>query len=150
MVTGPKPFHILLVEDDPADQKLIKSALRQAGVENSLEATFSGEEALEHLSRALNEPEAMLPDFIILDLNMPGMGGLEFLKRLKADPETAHIPAIVMTSSEAEDDIVRAYRNGANGYIKKPVELSDFEKMMQTLEDFWFVLCKLPTRLKAG
>ena len=138
-----RPITILLVEDDPGDQKLIKNSLQQQKLGNEIFISESGEEALEYLagSKAGN-PECPRPELILLDLNMPGMGGKEFLKHIKADDELDTIPVVVLTTSDSEQDILESYKLHAGGYVKKPVTLAGFEQVMRELEAYWFVICK--------
>jgi len=140
-------IQILLVEDDPADQKLVKTAFRNAKIANDLSIAGSGEDALDLLAGSgPGGPDKLRPDLILLDLNMPGMGGMEFLRRVKEDPDLALIPVVIMTSSEAEEDIIRSYQLRVNAYITKPVGMKEFEKVMERIEDFWLMVCKLPTK----
>jgi chemotaxis family two-component system response regulator Rcp1 len=134
---------ILLVEDDPADQKLIKKSLSSEKVINELRIASSSEEALEYLQRSKNgDDETLIPDLILLDLNMPGMGGKEFLKCLKSDDKLDAIPVVILTTSDADEDILETFKLQASGYIKKPVSLAEFQAVMQSLTEYWFVICK--------
>jgi len=137
---------MLLVEDDPADQKLIKLSLRRQKVANGLSVVSSGEEGLEYLRGNGRDGETTrIPDLILLDWNMPGMGGREFLARVKSDEDLKHIPVIVLTTSDSERDILDSYRLQAAGYVKKPVTLEEFKGVIAGIEDYWFVLCRRPT-----
>jgi len=136
-----KAVTIMLVEDDPGDQKLIKTSLREQRVTNSPIVAGSAEEALEYLEKTKTD-EAAMPDLILLDLNMPGMGGREFLRRVKSDADLEIIPVVVLTTSDADKDILESFRLQAAGYVKKPVNLADFQEVMQTLSDYWFTICK--------
>lgn len=142
-----RPITILLVEDDPGDQKLIKNSLQHQKIGNDILISETAEEALEYLagSKAGN-PECPKPDLILLDLNMPGMGGKEFLRHIKADDELDTIPVVVLTTSDSEQDIIESYKLHAAGYIKKPVTLEGFEQVMRELEGYWFVICKLVSK----
>jgi CheY-like chemotaxis protein len=134
---------VLLVEDDLGDQKLIKTSLRQQKIANRVQAVESGEQALKYLAAAKqSQAECPLPAIILLDLNMPGMGGKEFLRHVKADSDLATIPVVILTTSDAEEDILESYQLNAAGYVKKPVTLEGFQKVLAELEDYWFVLCK--------
>jgi CheY-like chemotaxis protein len=136
---------MLLVEDDPADQKLIKASLKNQRIANDLVVVNNAEEALDFLhSRGDYRGRTALPDLILLDLNMPGMGGKEFLKQIKADEGLKHIPVVILTTSNSERDILDSYRLQAAGYVHKPVALDEFKQVMGEIEDYWFVLCKLP------
>ncbi|MDT3698834.1 MAG: response regulator [Thermincola sp.] len=140
-------IQILLVEDDPADQKLTRISLDNNKVANKLYTVSSGEEALDFLYHrgdfAYSPPR---PDLILLDLNMPGMGGQEVLKFIKKDENLKTIPVIVLTTSDAEEDIARSYKLHANGYIKKPVDIVGFQQVVQSIKSFWFVVAKLPPK----
>ncbi len=138
-----KPIIIMLVEDDPGDQKLIKASLLKQKVSNEVRVAETAEEALEYLSTAkTGDSDCPMPDLILLDLNMPGIGGKEFLKRIKADDELDTIPVVILTTSDSEQDILDSYKLHASGYIKKPVSLEDFRSIIQNLEEYWIVICK--------
>lgn len=137
-----EPVIILLVEDDIADQKLIKASLRNEKIANEVHAVKSGEEGMDFLYRRGAYEGAPCPDLILLDLNMPGMGGKEFLKRIKEDENLKHIPVVVLTTSDAERDILESYRLQASGYVRKPVTLVEFKEAMKTVKEYWFLLCK--------
>jgi len=137
------PLVILLVEDDLADQKLIKISLRNEKIANALYTVQTGEEGLDFLYRRGNYSDGTTqPDLILLDLNMPGMGGKEFLRRVKEDERLKQIPVVILTTSEAEKDIIDSYKLQASGYVHKPVTLEEFKEAMKKLEEYWFVLCK--------
>ena len=138
-----EPVKILLVEDDLGDQKLIKTSLTHQKISNELSIAGSGEEALDYLSRSkAGDSESPMPDLILLDLNMPGMGGKEFLRSIKADDQLDTIPVVILTTSDSEQDILESYKLHASGYIKKPVSLEGFRKIMNELEEYWFVICR--------
>ncbi len=137
----------LLVEDDPADQKLIKNNLQNLKVANELHAVSSGEEALDFLHHRCDYAGGTdQPDLILLDLNMPGMGGKEFLKQIKGDEGLKQIPVVILTTSNSERDILDSYKLQAAGYINKPVTLEQFKQVTQKIEQYWFLLCKLPPK----
>jgi CheY-like chemotaxis protein len=137
-----KTVIIMLVEDDPGDQKIIKMSLKEQRIVNEPVVTSSAEEALDYLEKnKMNHKEA-LPDLILLDLNMPGMGGKEFLRLIKADPELAAIPVVILTTSESDKDIIESFKLQAAGYVRKPVNIADFQEVMRTLTDYWFTICK--------
>ena len=139
------PATILLVEDDPADQKLIKLSLKAQRLANEVASVASGEEALAFLHReGVYAASGGHPDLILLDLNMPGMGGKEFLRRIKLDESLKQIPVVILTTSDAEEDILDSYKLQASGYVRKPVRLEDFKKVMESIEAYWFLLCKRP------
>ena len=142
-----EPVIMLLVEDDPADQKLIRKSLENLRIANQLCTVSSGEEALDFLHRqGCFSNGAPTPDLILLDLNMPGMGGKEFLRRIKEDNSLKQIPVVILTTSEAERDIIESYKLQASGYVHKPVTLDGFKQVMEEIEEYWFVLCKRPRR----
>ena len=142
-----EPISILLVEDDPADQKLIKMSFRDQRLANDVHAVASGEEGFDFLRRRGEYAGgAPRPDLILLDLNMPGMGGKEFLRRLKLEEGLKQIPVIILTTSDSERDIIDSYKLQASGYVHKPVSLDEFKQVMQKIEAYWFVLCKRPPK----
>jgi len=137
------PIVILLVEDDLADQKLIRISLRNEKIANDLYTVQTGEEGMDFLYRRENYSNGTpKPDLILLDLNMPGMGGKEFLRQIKEDERLKQIPVVILTTSEAERDIIDSYKLQASGYVHKPVTLEEFKEAMQKLKEYWFVLCK--------
>jgi CheY-like chemotaxis protein len=138
------PLVILLVEDDLADQKLIKISLRSEKIANDLCTVQTGEEGMDFLYRRGKYSDGTpQPDLILLDLNMPGMGGKEFLRRIKEDERLKQIPVVILTTSEAEMDIIDSYKLQASGYVHKPLTLEEFKEAMKKLEAYWFLLCKL-------
>ena len=142
-----KPATILLVEDDPGDQKLITVSLKNQKIGNEVYTADSGEEAMDFLyQRGKYSHGTSRPDLILLDLNMPGMGGKEFLRRIKEDEKMKSIPVIILTSSDSDDDIIDTYNLHACGYVKKPVKLEDFKRVVKQIKEYWFVLCRLPPR----
>jgi len=143
MMQGLAPLVILLVEDDLADQKLVKTSLRNEKLANDLYIVQTGEEGLDFLNhRGSYNNGTPQPDLILLDLNMPGMGGKEFLRQVKQDEQLKQIPVVILTTSDAERDIIDSYRLQASGYVHKPVTLEEFKEGMKKLEEYWFVLCK--------
>jgi chemotaxis family two-component system response regulator Rcp1 len=139
-----EPVEILLVDDSPADVRLTLEALKEANLTNKVHVVYTGEEAMEFL----RSPGARRPDLILLDLNLPAMDGREVLEQIKTDPQLMIIPVVVLTTSRAEEDVLHAYRLHSNCYITKPVDLEQFIRVVQTLQDFWLTIVKLPT--KAG
>jgi CheY-like chemotaxis protein len=137
-----KTVVIMLVEDDLGDQKLIKMSLREQRIANTLIVAGSAEEAINYLMKNKKSEIAPMPDLILLDLNMPGIGGKEFLRQIKSDPELAAIPVVILTTSDSDKDILESFKLQAAGYIKKPVSLTDFQEVMQTLTDYWFTICR--------
>jgi len=138
---------ILLVEDNPGDVRLTEEALKESKISVSMRVAYDGIQALAMLHREGEYADQPLPDLILLDLNMPRMDGREVLRQIKSDDRLKHIPVVVLTTSEAEKDIVQAYGLHANCYITKPVELEEFMKIVQSIEGFWLTVVKLPDGL---
>ena len=136
-------IEILLVEDNPGDIRLTQEALRESKVLNNLAVAKNGVEALQMLRREEPYGSQPRPDLILLDLNLPRKDGREVLMEIKADPLLRRIPVVVLTTSEAEGDVLRAYDLGANCYIVKPVDLDQFITVVQTIEGFWLSIVKL-------
>lgn len=146
-----KPVVILLVEDDLGDQKLTKQALCGDKVGNELKIVNNAEEALEYLDKAQKEEaDYPMPDLILLDLNMPGIGGREFLRRQKDIPALETIPVVVLTTSDSDKDVLDSYKLQAAGYIRKPANLEGFRMTMEDLTDYWFVICRRVQQVKAS
>ena len=145
MHTNGKPIHILLVEDNPGDVRLSVEALKDVKVYNALHVVSNGVEALAFLHNEGAYAQAPHPDIILLDLNLPKKDGREVLAEIKADPHLKRIPVIVLTSSEAEEDIIRSYGLHANCYISKPLELDAFIKVIRSIESFWLTVVTLPS-----
>ena len=142
-MNGLREVRILLVEDSKVDQKLIKTSFAKQKISNALHIEDCGEKALEYLHECKKDGwEENLPDLILLDLNMPGMGGKEFLKRIKQDEDLVTIPVVVLTTSDCEQDIVESYKLHAAGYVKKPIDLQEFHSVVTKLNDYWFSICK--------
>ena len=135
---------ILLVEDNPGDVRLTEEALREGKVKNRLHVVNDGVEAIDFLRCEGKYSDAVKPDLILLDLNLPRKDGREVLKEIKADPGLRVIPIVVLTTSAAEEDILKTYNLHANCYITKPVDLEQFLKIVRTIEDFWLSVVKLP------
>jgi CheY-like chemotaxis protein len=142
--TQPQPAPILLVEDNPGDVRLTKEAFKQGRIENDLSVVSTGAEALDFLSRRGEYADAPRPDLILLDLNLPGKDGEDVLEDLRDDPQLRSIPVIVLTSSRAEEDIVRSYELHANAYLTKPVDPDEFIETVRAFEKFWFSVVRLP------
>ena len=137
-------IHVLLVEDNPADADLTGETLDTSKLKIDLSVAIDGVEALAFLRREGEYREAPVPDLVLLDLNLPRKGGRELLQDMKSDPKLRHIPVVILTSSEAERDIVQSYSLGANCYVTKPVDLKAFQSIVQAVQDFWFTVVKLP------
>ena len=139
-----KTINILLVEDNPGDIRLTKEVLKEGKISNKLNIVMDGEEALLFLKKSGKYTNAATPDIILLDLNLPKKDGREVLAEIKADPELMLIPVIVLTTSQAEQDILYMYSNHANCYITKPVDFNQFINVVRSIEDFWLTIVKLP------
>jgi two-component system, chemotaxis family, response regulator Rcp1 len=142
--TAATPIEILLVEDSPGDVRLTKEALRDAKVRNNLHVASDGMEATDFLKQQGKHANAPHPDLILLDLNLPKKGGWQVLEEIKADPRLKSIPVVILTTSGAEEDILRSYQHHANCYITKPVDLDQFLKVVKTIDNFWLTIVKLP------
>jgi chemotaxis family two-component system response regulator Rcp1 len=139
-----KPIEILLVEDNPGDVRLTRESLADAKVHNNMSVVIDGVEAIAFLKGEGAYQDAPRPDLILLDLNLPRKSGREVLAEIKADPSLRRIPVVVLTTSQAEQDIVQSYDLHANAYINKPVDLEEFAKIVQSIESFWFQIVCLP------
>jgi chemotaxis family two-component system response regulator Rcp1 len=139
------PIEILLVEDNPGDVRLTQEVLKEGRIRNTLNVVTDGVEALAFLRREGAYADAPPQDMVLLDLNLPRMDGREVLAEIKGDPELRKIPVVVLTTSSAEVDILKAYDLHANCYITKPVDLDQFENVVRSIEDFWLAIVKLPT-----
>jgi two-component system, chemotaxis family, response regulator Rcp1 len=140
-----RPVEILMVDDNPGDVRLTEEALKEATVGNRLHVARDGVEALAYLRREDGFEGASRPDLILLDLNLPRKDGRAVLAELKRDPELKWIPVVVLTTSEASVDILKAYELQANAYVTKPVDLERFLDVIRVIEDFWLTVVKLPS-----
>jgi chemotaxis family two-component system response regulator Rcp1 len=141
-----RPIEILLVEDNPGDVRLTMEGLTESKVRNNLHVAQDGVEAMAFLRREGQHGGAVRPDLILLDLNLPRMDGREVLAAVKSDPQLRTIPVVVLTTSRAEQDVLRSYELQANCYITKPVDLAQFITVVKSIEDFWFTIVTLPHR----
>lgn len=141
-----KEVRILLVEDNEGDIVLTMEALREARIHNTVDVARDGEEALRRLRKEGPFAEATIPDMILLDINLPRMDGKELLSIIKNDPVLKIIPVIMLTTSDAEKDVLAAYYNHANCYITKPVDLNKFLEVVQAIKNFWISIVQLPKR----
>ena len=139
-----KPIEILLVEDNPGDVRLTAEALKEGKVRNNMHVVGDGEKALAYLRREGGYEDAVRPDLVLLDLNLPRKDGREVLADMKADDDLKRIPVVVLTTSKAEEDILKTYDLHANCYITKPVDLDQFLRVVQSIESFWLSLVRLP------
>jgi CheY-like chemotaxis protein len=146
MNNNTEPIEILLVEDNPGDARLAVEALKDSKVRNNLYWVEDGVEAMDFLRRQKEYVGVPPPDLILLDLNLPRKDGREVLAEIKEDPRLRLIPVVVLTTSEAERDLVRTYDLHANAYVVKPIDLDRFVEVVQAIEDFWFAIVKLPPK----
>jgi chemotaxis family two-component system response regulator Rcp1 len=142
------PIEVLLVEDSPGDVRLTREAFRDANRNIRLHVAADGVEAMAFLKRDGPHAAAPRPDLILLDLNLPKMDGREVLAHIKADDDLKAIPTVILTTSDAEADIVNSYQLLANCYLSKPVQLDEFERLVKSINDFWITKAKLPQQLK--
>ena len=140
-----RPIRVLLVEDSPGDVRLTQEAFRSADMSIQLSVASDGVDAMAMLNREGEYADASRPDLVLLDLNLPRMDGREVLARIKADPNLKSIPTVILTTSEADVDIAKSYQLHANSYLSKPVQLSDFEALVRSINDFWLIRAKLPS-----
>lgn len=140
----PLPIDILLVEDNPGDVRLTQEVLKDSKVRNNLIIANNGDEALACLRKQGRYKGVPRPDLILLDLNLPVKDGREVLAQIKQDSDFKRIPVVILTTSKAEEDILRTYNLHANCYITKPVDLDQFVRVVKSLEDFWLAIVKLP------
>ena len=141
-----EPIEILMVDDSMGDIRLAQEALKEGRVRNRLSVAHDGEQAMAFLRREDGYEDAPRPDLVLLDLNMPRMDGRQVLAEIKGDPSLRSIPVVVLTTSEAEADIVKAYDLHANAYITKPVDLEAFLDAVKVVEEFWLTVVRLPRR----
>ena len=138
------PINILLVEDNPGDVRLTQEAMRDSKVRNNMVVAVDGVEALDFLHKNSQFSGAFRPDLVLLDLNLPRKSGLEILQEIKADESLKRIPVVILTTSQAEKDIIKSYDLHANAYITKPVDLDQFIAVVKAIEGFWLEIVKLP------
>ncbi len=141
-------FEVLLVEDDPGDAELTREVLNDTKIWIRLNVVEDGAKAMQYLRREGPYEGVPRPDLVLLDLNLPKKDGREVLAEIKGDPELKHLPVVILTTSQAEEDVLKSYDLGANCYVTKPVGLEQFAKVVQSVEDFWLTVVKLPP--KAG
>jgi CheY-like chemotaxis protein len=137
---------VLLVEDDPGDVMLIREAFADHKVGNVLSVVSDGVEAMQFVRREGEYADRERPDLVVLDLNLPRKSGSEVLAEIKGDPDLSTIPVVVLTTSEAEEDVMRSYRQHANAYITKPVDFDRFREIVHQIDDFFIGIVRLPTR----
>ncbi|GAA1369609.1 response regulator [Streptomyces beijiangensis] len=140
----PQPVEVLLVEDDAGDELMTREAFHDNKIGNTLHVVRDGLEALDFLYRRGEHTQAVRPDLILLDLNLPKYDGRQVLERIKSDPELNHIPVVVLTTSAAEEDILRSYKLHANAYVTKPVDFDQFIRAVRQIDEFFVTVVKLP------
>ncbi|MGW7081371.1 response regulator [Streptomyces sp. NPDC054871] len=140
------PIDVLLVEDDPGDELMTREAFEDNKISNTLHVVRDGEEALDFLYQRGGHTAARRPDLILLDLNLPKYDGRQVLEKIKSDPDLQDIPVVVLTTSAAEEDILRSYRLHANAYVTKPVDLDQFIAAVRQIDDFFVQVVRLPRR----
>lgn len=146
-MTAGRLINILLVEDNPADVRLTEEALKEtANARTRLHVASDGAQAMEFLHREGEYASAPRPDLMLLDLNLPRIDGREVLARVKGDPDLRRIPVVVLTTSPSEDDILHAYNQHVNSYIRKPVDLDEFFTVLKAIDDYWLGSVQLPPR----
>lgn len=143
-VSAVRPITVLLVEDDPGDVILVREAMSTDKVQNELDVVSDGVLALEYL----RDPDLVLPDLVLLDLNLPRKGGREVLAEIRADPALKRIPVVILTTSDAESDILRSYELHANAYVTKPVDLEQFLHVVREIDNFFVSIVQLPSRTR--
>ena len=143
MVRGGRPARLLLVEDSVADAKLVALALEESGSTTQVTRVEDGVAALELLDRVLT-CEALRPDLVVLDLNLPRVGGLDVLRRIKSGPDLRTVPVVVFSTSRAEVDVAAAYACGASSYVVKPLDLHRFTEVVTSIEQYWTAVVRLP------
>ncbi|MFF1418162.1 response regulator [Streptomyces sp. NPDC058280] len=146
MSTPVQPIEVLLVEDDAGDELMTREAFEDNKIRNTLHVVRDGEEALDFLYRRGAHEGAPRPDLVLLDLNLPKYDGRQVLEQIKTDPDLALIPVVVLTTSSAEEDILRSYKLHANAYVTKPVDLDQFIKAVRQIDEFFVSVVRLPGR----
>jgi CheY-like chemotaxis protein len=146
MTPSGQPIDVLLVEDDPGDELMTREAFEDNKIGNQLHVARDGEEALDFLYRRGEYTDAPRPGLILLDLNLPKYDGRQVLEKIKSDPDLSHIPVVVLTTSSAEEDILRSYRLHANAYVTKPVDLDQFIRAVRQIDEFFVQVVRLPVR----
>lgn len=144
-MTQQRPIVMLIADDDEEDRMLCQDALDEARLLNEVQFVEDGEQLLDYLNHRGEYADAPPPDLILLDLNMPRMDGRTALKEIKSDPKLRHIPVVVLTTSEAEEDVLRTYDLGCNSFIVKPVSFAALIDVMKTVTSYWFEIVRLPS-----
>ncbi|MFC6718157.1 response regulator [Natrialbaceae archaeon GCM10025810] len=142
--TTDEPVDILLVEDNPGDVRLTQLAFSESEMDTRIHVVVDGDEVLDVLHERADSDSAPFPDLVLLDLNLPRVGGLEVLERIRDVPEFAHLPVLILTSSRANEDVVSSYERSANAYLTKPTDPNEFATLAKAVENFWFRRAQLP------
>ncbi|MDT5207694.1 MAG: hypothetical protein QOF67_109 [Mycobacterium sp.] len=144
MTPADRAINVLLVEDDPGDELITREAFEHNKINNILHVAHDGEEGLDYLYQRGAFQNALRPDLILLDLNLPKYDGRQLLQKIKSDPDLCHIPVVVLTTSSAEEDVVRSYKLHANAYVTKPVDLDQFMSAVRQIDEFFVQVVRLP------
>lgn len=144
MTSATRPIDVLLIEDDPGDELITREAFEHNKISNTLHVAHDGQEGLDFLYRRSGYENAPRPDLILLDLNLPKYDGRQLLETVKSDPDLNHIPVVVLTTSSAEEDILRSYKLHANAYVTKPVDLDQFMNAVRQIDEFFVQVVRLP------
>lgn len=139
---------ILLVEDNPDDEELILRSLKKANIANEVRVARDGQEALDMLYGGAGEEDSLVPSLVLLDLKLPRVGGLDVLRRIRAEASTRLLPVVILTSSSEDEDILGSYESGANSYVRKPVDFNEFANAVQRLGLYWLLVNSLPSGLQ--
>jgi CheY-like chemotaxis protein len=142
----PQPIEVLLVEDDPGDVLMTQEAFKDYKIANRLSVVTNGEDAIAFLRKQGRFSDAPTPDLVLLDLNLPRRDGREVLRDVKSDPVLRRIPVVVLTTSDAEEDVLASYDLHANAYVRKPVDFEQFVAAVRSIDDFFITVVRLPTR----
>lgn len=141
-----KYVEVLLVEDDPGDIELMEIAFQRSQLLIPLKVVNNGEDAIAYLRKQGQYADAVEPDLILLDLNLPGLNGQEVLQAIKSDEKLKHIPVVILTTSKAQEEVHKSYNLGASAYLTKPVDMEGFSTLVKSLDCFWFTVVKFPCR----
>jgi CheY-like chemotaxis protein len=144
MTPADRAINVLLVEDDPGDELITREAFEHNKIDNTLHVARDGQEGLDYLYRRGEFQDALRPDLILLDLNLPKYDGRQLLQKIKSDPDLCHIPVVVLTTSSAEEDVLRSYKLHANAYVTKPVDLDQFMSAVRQIDEFFVQVVRLP------
>ncbi len=144
MTPAERAIDVLLIEDDPGDELITREAFEHNKIKNTLHVARDGEEGLDFLYRRGRFHDAPRPDLVLLDLNLPKYDGRQLLETIKSDPELSHTPVVVLTTSSAEEDILRSYKLHANAYVTKPVDLDQFMNAVRQIDEFFVQVVRLP------